>query len=145
MAQGTTKPQDLLVVKGEMPLYPVLAKTARVSGSVQLQVTVKDGDVVATQAISGNPLLASPTIANVKTWKFYKTDSGTFTTTFTYLLEREESPGASNPRKIELELPTSVKITAKPPKIPCQDCDGEHKHAPQAGRAEDEVNGDRPI
>jgi hypothetical protein len=116
------KNASILFLKGEMPLYPVLAKTARVSGSVRLEVTVKDGDVVATQAISGNPLLASPTIANVKTWKFYKTDSGTFTTTFTYLLEREESPGASNPTKIELELPTSVKITARPPKIPCEDC-----------------------
>jgi hypothetical protein len=116
------KNASILFLKGEMPLYPVLAKTARVSGSVRLEVTVKGGDVVATQAISGNPLLASPTIANVKTWKFYKTDSGTFTTTFTYLLEREESPGASNPTKIELELPTSVKITARPPKIPCEDC-----------------------
>ena len=130
-AQETRSPQYLLVVQGQMPLYPVVAKTARVSGSVRLQVTVKDGEVVAAQVTSGNPLLASPTVANVKTWKFYKTVSATFTTTFTYQLEKEEAPEASNPTTIELELPTLVKITAKPTKNPCHDCDGEHNMLPK--------------
>jgi len=121
-AQETTSPQYLVVVGGELPLYPTLARTARVSGLVGLQVTVKDGEVVAVQATSGNPLLAVPTTANVKTWKFYKAVNATFTATFTYQLEEEESPQPSNPTKIELELPTSVKITARPPKFPCNDC-----------------------
>lgn len=130
-AQETKSPEYLLVVQGELPLYPALAKAARVSGSVRLQVTVRDGEVVAVQATSGNPLLASPTTANVKTWKFHKTVNATFATTFTYQLEKEESPEASNPTTIELELPTSVKITAKPTKNPCNDCGSEHNMVPK--------------
>jgi hypothetical protein len=130
-AQETDDPQYLLVVQGEMPLYPPLARAARVSGSVRLQVTVKEGEVVAVRTTSGNPLLASPATANVKTWKFYKTVSATFVTTFTYQLETEESPEASNPTAIVLELPTSVKITARPTRNQCNDCGPEHNVVPK--------------
>ena len=112
-AQEADNLQYLVVVHGELPLYPALAKTARVSGSVQVQVTVKDGEVTETEAISGHPLLVSPTIKNIKTWKFVETVNATFTTTFEYRLEQAEAPEPANP-KIELELPTLVKITARP-------------------------------
>jgi outer membrane biosynthesis protein TonB len=88
-AQDTKDPRYLLVVQGEMPLYPALAKAARVSGDVQVVVTVRNGEVVDARATSGNPLLASPTTANVRTWKFYKTVDATFTTTFSYRLEKK--------------------------------------------------------
>jgi hypothetical protein len=124
-AQGTKSPQYLLVLQGDLPLYPALARTARVSGSVLVQVTVKDGEVAATEVISGHPLLAPATTGNIKTWKFDKKIDATFTTTFTYQLEKEEtSEMLSNP-KIELELPTLVKITARPTKPPCQDCEAD--------------------
>jgi len=121
MAQGANDPQYLVVVQGDLPLYPTVAKAARVSGSVRVQVTLKDGEVMAAEAISGNPLLVSPTIKNIRTWKFVKTANATFTTTFRYQLEKEEAPEASNP-KIELELPILVKITGRPTKGPCHDC-----------------------
>ena len=120
-AQEANNPQYLVVVQGELPLYPAVAKTARLSGSVQVLVIVKDGEVTGAEAISGNPLLVSPTIKNIKTWKFVKSVNATFTTTFQYRLEEAEAPEPSNP-KIELELPTLVKITAKPTKGPCHDC-----------------------
>jgi hypothetical protein len=119
--QATKNPQHFLVVRGDLPLYPRLAWTARVGGSVRVQVTVKDGEVAATEVISGHPLLAPATTGNIQTWKFDKKTNATFTTTFTYQLEKEETAEASNP-KIELELPTLVKITARPIKPPCQDC-----------------------
>ena len=120
-AQGTTSPEHLLVIRAELPQYPVLAKTARVSGNVKVTVTVKDGDVVAVEATSGNPLLTSATKDNVRTWKFDKAVNATFATTFMYQLEKQESSQPSNP-KIELELPTLVKIRARPSVGPCHDC-----------------------
>jgi TonB-like protein len=129
LSPGAIKAQEennlpcLVVVQSELPQYPVLAKAARVSGTVQIKVTVKDGEVTETEAISGHPLLVSPAIKNIKTWKFAKTVNATFTTNFQYLLEEAKSPEAPNSR-IELELPTSVKITARPRPVecPCEDC-----------------------
>lgn len=118
------KSANLLFVEGNVPTYPILAKTARVSGRVQVKVTVQNGAVVQADVISGHPLLASPTVDNVKTWKFDKTGNAAFTVTFVYELEKDEVSEASNP-KIELELPTFVRITAKPTKRPCQDCNAD--------------------
>jgi hypothetical protein len=120
-AQRVKNPEHLVVSQAALPLYPTLARTARVSGSVRIKVTVKDGEVVATELISGHPLLASDTTTNIKTWKFDKPADAVFITTFIYQLEFPEASEPSNPR-IELELPTLVKITARPPKPPCQDC-----------------------
>jgi hypothetical protein len=110
-----------LLVHGDLPLYPTVAKTARVSGVVQVQVTVKNGQVTDTDATSGNPLLASAAVDNIKTWKFGRDVSTTFTTTFIYRLERQETAEPSNP-KLELELPKMATITAWPSKRPCHDC-----------------------
>jgi len=120
-AQEATSSEGLVVIRGELPQYPVVARTARVSGKVSAAVTVKGGDVIAVDIRSGSPFLTSATTDNVRTWKFDKAVDATFTTTFIYQLEKEESAGPSNPR-IELELPTLVKITARPPVGPCHDC-----------------------
>ena len=120
-AQDIERGQSLLVLQGDLPLYPAVARTAHVSGNVQVRVTVKDGEVIGTDVTSGNPLLASSATDNIKTWKFEKVTNATFTTTFIYRLEKQQASGASNP-KIELELPTLVKLTARPTKPPCHDC-----------------------
>jgi len=54
-AQETKSARYLLVVQGDLPLYPAVARTAHVSGSVQVRVTVKDGEVIGTEVTSGNP------------------------------------------------------------------------------------------
>ena len=120
-AQGVTKPQYPLLIGGDIPLYPTLAKTARVSGIVKVQVTVRDGNVVNAKLLSGHPLLATATTNNIETWKFDKATNATFTTTFLYELDKDEVSQASNPI-IELQLPELVRIRAKPTKSPCQDC-----------------------
>ena len=120
-AQSTNVARYPFMVHGDLPLYPAVAKTARVSGVVQVQVTVKNGEVTGTEATSGNPLLASAAIDSIKTWKFDKDISTTFTTTFIYRLEKQETAEPSNP-KLELELPRVAKITAWPSKRPCHDC-----------------------
>jgi TonB family protein len=56
------------------PLYPPLAKAARVSGSVVVEVTVdQEGDVISSRAISGHPLLKDAAVNAAHGWKFSPT------------------------------------------------------------------------
>ena len=53
------------------PTYPPLAKLARVTGTVVLQVTVsKDGRVQDLRAISGHPLLVQSAMDAVRQWRY---------------------------------------------------------------------------
>lgn len=53
------------------PDYPALAKAARVSGKVEVEVIVdSDGRVRSARAIAGHPLLKDPAVACAKQWKF---------------------------------------------------------------------------
>ncbi|HEX8089695.1 MAG TPA: TonB family protein [Blastocatellia bacterium] len=56
------------------PAYPPLAKAARVSGAVVVEVTVdEEGTVNAARAISGHPLLKDAAVAAAREWKFSET------------------------------------------------------------------------
>lgn len=60
-----------LVVKKVDPVYPPLARQARIQGSVILQVKInKSGDVENVQLFSGHPMLAPAAIDAVKQWKY---------------------------------------------------------------------------
>ena len=53
------------------PLYPGIAKTMNLRGSVQLEVTVKpDGSVKDVRVIGGHPLLAGAAVRSVKQWRY---------------------------------------------------------------------------
>ena len=61
-------------VKRVEPAYPPLAKAARISGSVVVEVTVdEEGNVISARAISGHPLLKDPAVGAAREWKFNKT------------------------------------------------------------------------
>ena len=56
------------------PSYPPLAKAARISGSVVVEVTVdEEGNVIAARAISGHPLLKDAAVEAAKGWTFSPT------------------------------------------------------------------------
>ena len=56
------------------PSYPPLAKAARVSGAVVVELTIdEEGNVIAARAISGHPLLKDGAVAAAKGWKFTPT------------------------------------------------------------------------
>ncbi|HXG95340.1 MAG TPA: TonB family protein [Blastocatellia bacterium] len=56
------------------PAYPPLAKAARVSGSVVVEVTIdEEGNVIAARAISGHPLLKDAAVDAARGWKFKPT------------------------------------------------------------------------
>ena len=54
-----------------IPAYPPIAKAARASGNVTVEVTVdEDGNVVAAKAVSGHPLLQAASVAAARNAKF---------------------------------------------------------------------------
>jgi protein TonB len=57
-----------------VPLYPEIAKRARISGTVQLTgVIAKNGTIEHLELISGNPLLVPAAMAAVKQWIYSPT------------------------------------------------------------------------
>ena len=56
------------------PIYPPIAKTAHVSGTVVLHAIIsKDGSIQELQYISGPPLLMRAAMDAVKQWKYSPT------------------------------------------------------------------------
>ncbi len=104
-----------------LPVYPPIAKAAHVTGKVSVRVAVKDGIVVKTDVQSkpgvaaGGRLLESPTIENLKTWRFAADVIGEFTVTYTYEISGTETDEATN-AKVEMLPSLDVKITARPVK-----------------------------
>jgi outer membrane biosynthesis protein TonB len=107
---------SLIVEHAEVPLYPDLARAARLSGEVHIRVEVKNGAVVREEVESlAHPIFVNAAIENVKTWRFRVNASGLLKVTYVYQLDKEESDLPENPR-VEMELPVRVKITARPTK-----------------------------
>lgn len=53
------------------PVYPPLARQARIQGTVVLHVIIgKDGGIATLDLVSGHPMLAPAAIAAVKQWKY---------------------------------------------------------------------------
>lgn len=110
------------LVHAELPLYPPVARTAHISGTVEIQVTIEKGAVIDAQVKSGSsPYLSNPSLANVKTWQFQPEDRASFVVKYVYRIEGDQTPLPENP-KVQLDLPRLVMVTAKPFKPGCSDC-----------------------
>jgi TonB family protein len=125
-APGQTTPNAAapavpILQRAALPVYPSIAKAARVTGKVIVRVTVKDGLVVQTNVLSkagvssGQRFLETPTVENLRTWRFASNVTGTFTVTYTYEISGKESNDPTNPR-VEMLPSLDVKITARPVK-----------------------------
>ena len=89
--------QGLLINKVN-PIYPPLARQARIQGMVVLQITVSEaGDVETAELFSGHPMLAPAAIEAVKKWKYQP-----------YLLN-------GDPVKVETRVAVNFKLAADPP------------------------------
>lgn len=59
------------LVRRVLPVYPPIARIARISGFVELLVLVgRDGRVKLIQVLSGNPVLAASAKAGVEQWRY---------------------------------------------------------------------------
>ncbi len=64
-------------IKKVQPPYPPIARAARASGSVQVQVTVSEtGEVIEASVISGHPLLRDAALEAARQWLFKPTELG---------------------------------------------------------------------
>lgn len=62
------------LVKRVMPVYPPLARQARISGTVRLEgIIARDGHVVNLQVHSGHPLLIAAAVDAVRQWVYRPT------------------------------------------------------------------------
>jgi TonB family protein len=65
---------DSITTRRTEPLYPVAARAARISGVVDVEVTVdEEGDVLSARAVSGHPLLKEAALDAAWDWKFTPT------------------------------------------------------------------------
>ena len=86
------------VVTKAPPVYPPLARQARIQGMVILKVQIsKTGDVENIQLVSGHPILAPSAIEAVKQWKYKP-----------YLLNGE-------PVEVETNVTVNFTLSDKPP------------------------------
>ena len=104
--------QPPLVVAGEMPLYPIMARAARVQGVVKIKVTTDGKKVTAADVESGPPMLAKFAKDNILTWEFSQHKPTMFVTTFEYVIEEPAQCDYSNDA-LTLKLPLEVRISAK--------------------------------
>jgi TonB family protein len=66
--------QQAKLVRQPRPEYPPLAKQARISGVVRLQVVIaEDGSVKDIALMSGHPLLVPPSMEAVRRWRYEPT------------------------------------------------------------------------
>lgn len=66
--------QSAKLVRRVSPRYPVLARDARVQGTVTLQAVIgKNGKIQNLQALSGNPLLIPAAVSAVEQWVYEPT------------------------------------------------------------------------
>jgi protein TonB len=77
---GKTEPQRINISAGEMaamliqhtlPVYPPIAKAARISGTVVLQAEIsRTGSVKEIQVVSGPAMLQQAALDAVKDWRY---------------------------------------------------------------------------
>jgi TonB family protein len=102
-----------------LPMYPPIAKAAHITGQVIVRVTVKNGQVAKTDILSkpdvasGQRYLETPTVENLKTWRFAADVTGVFTVTYTYSISGTETEEPTNPKIVMLPS-LNMEITARP-------------------------------
>jgi TonB family protein len=102
-AGGSAKPIDVNAVRKVEPVYPPLAKAAKLSGSVVVLVDLDEsGNVASAEALSGHPLLRDAAVAAARQWTFKPTTmrvEGTITFNFKADVPQKSSDQDPPPRQ----------------------------------------------
>jgi len=72
------------VTEHQTPVYPPLARQARIQGSVRLRLTTNGHAVTTVAVLEGHPLLVQSATDSVRTWKFVEHAPATFDVTFNF-------------------------------------------------------------
>ena len=66
--------QNGKLISAPQPVYPAIARAARISGTVRLQAVIaRDGAIMDLRLVSGHPLLVAAAMAAVRQWVFRPT------------------------------------------------------------------------
>jgi protein TonB len=66
--------QNALLIRNPQPIYPQIAKSARISGTVELSAIIgEDGKIQQLTVVSGHPLLRQAALDAVKQWVYKPT------------------------------------------------------------------------
>jgi TonB family protein len=109
-AQEPEKPLPNVVEHVE-PVYPALARQARIMGEVRIRFTTDGQSVISAEAESGHELLRQSAVQNVRTWKFATHDPDTFKVTFRYKIMDGEKD------VVFLPSPAVVEISVAAPTV----------------------------
>lgn len=105
---------SIRVIHADVPLYPALAVQARISGLVDVRISVKGGAVISAESIPGaNPMLSASAKENLQTWRFATQSNGDFCVRYMYELGNNLVPVLGN-STVEMRFPDFVRITADP-------------------------------
>jgi TonB family protein len=71
LLRPSLRAEDRKVKQQVEPVYPELAKSMHLNGTVRVEVTVNEqGTVKTTKVVGGNPVLADAAVKAVQKWKF---------------------------------------------------------------------------
>lgn len=116
-AQGQVCVRHIVV-----PAYPVLARMARVEGTVTVEAKIgPDGRVISAESSGGQELLQRASEQNIRQWTFSPGapgETGCSKVSFKYIYKlkgKEDYYDATS--DVTIDLPDRVEITARPAKL----------------------------
>jgi TonB family protein len=130
------------------PPYPPIAKAARASGAVQVQVTIGEtGKVIEASVISGHPLLRDAALQAARRWLFQPTELSAVPVkvqgilTFNFTLNDEEPGSPFGAARRDMKVSTNTERLAKQ-MIEGVECEGARAVATMPAGA---IGNERPI
>jgi hypothetical protein len=130
LAQSSVRPHEVpRLVSADLPRYPPIAEAAHITGWLKVRITIQNGGVVNEEVLStettargisgvskdGSPYLTTPTLTNLKSWRFDSDINDSIIVKFTYDIAGTETDRPTNP-KVEILPSLDVNITARPVK-----------------------------
>lgn len=110
-AQGPDQ-QLPLVTAGALPLYQMMARAARIEGTVKIRVITDGKKVSSMDEETGPAMLVKAAKENIRTWEFLEHPPTSFVTTFLYRIEEPAQCFYSN-GATTLNIPLEVRVTVK--------------------------------
>ena len=100
------------VVERIEPVYPPLARQARISGIVNLKTTIAgDGSVQHIEVASGHPLLIPAAIDALRNWKFQSNSAGTYGVQIAFSVDSAQSTGTGQGKPMTVSIGGNVQAS----------------------------------
>jgi TonB family protein len=143
-------------IKKAQPPYPPIAKAAKASGPVQVQIIVsEEGKVMEANAISGHPLLRDSAVEAARKWEFKPTElsgaavkvQGTLTFNYTLADETQADPANASSASAHIATSSGVKIKSNVESLGKQTIEGVEAEGKRTTTTipADAIGNERPI